>query len=63
GWHRHFQGWHRHFQANSVKDRRVLSFVRLGKEVFRRLEYHINEPAIRWAQSTLILMARNNYRA
>lgn len=56
-------GWHRHFQANSIKNRRVLSFVRLGKEVFRRLEYHINDSAIRWAQSTLILMARNNYRA
>lgn len=56
-------GWHRHFQANTIKKRRVLSFVRLGKEVFRRLEYHISESTIRWAQQELIIMARRSYRA
>ena len=33
----------------AVEDRRVLSFMRLGKDTFRQLEYHINEPVIRWA--------------
>ncbi|ELR64466.1 Mobile element protein [Photobacterium marinum] len=56
-------GWHRHFQANTIKKRRVLSFVRLGKEVFRRMEYHITDSTLRWAQQELIMMARSSYHA
>ncbi|GGB07795.1 hypothetical protein GCM10007414_21500 [Agarivorans gilvus] len=42
-------GWQRHFQANTIRERAVLSVVRLGKEVRRRTEYIITEQRIRWA--------------
>ncbi|EGQ9310365.1 IS4 family transposase, partial [Vibrio vulnificus] len=35
------QGWDRHFQANTVRNRNVLSTVRLGMEVLRRPDYEI----------------------
>ena len=35
--------WHRHFQANTVKHKRVLSFVFLGREVYRNPDYHLDD--------------------
>ncbi len=35
------QGWDRHFQANTVRNRNVLSTVRLGMEVLRWPDYEI----------------------
>ena len=34
-------GWQRHFQANTIRDRRVLSLVFLGREVYRNPAYPI----------------------
>ncbi len=42
-------GWQRRFQANTIRDRNVLSVLRLGKEVRRRPEYSIKESHFRWA--------------
>ena len=41
GIHAQQQGWDRHFQANTVRNRNVLSTVRLGMEVLRRPDYEI----------------------
>ena len=41
GTHAQQQGWDRHFQANTVRNRNVLSTVRLGMEVLRRPDYEI----------------------
>ncbi|MBN9871325.1 hypothetical protein H1231_26875, partial [Klebsiella pneumoniae] len=35
------QGWDKHFQANTVRNRNVLSTVRLGMEVLRHSGYTI----------------------
>lgn len=32
------QGWDKHFQANTVRNRNVLSTVRLGMEVLRHCQ-------------------------
>ncbi|MCF9726416.1 IS4 family transposase, partial [Vibrio parahaemolyticus] len=39
GIHAQSQGWERHFQANTVRNRNVLSTIRLGMEVLRRPDY------------------------
>ena len=41
GIHAQQQGWDRHFQANTIRNRNVLSTVRLGMEVLRRPDYEI----------------------
>ncbi|EGQ9765780.1 IS4 family transposase, partial [Vibrio alginolyticus] len=41
GTHAQRQGWDRHFQANTVRNRNVLSTVRLGMEVLRRPDYEV----------------------
>lgn len=41
GIHAQQQGWDRHFQANTVRERNVLSTVRLGMEVLRRPDYEM----------------------
>ena len=41
GVHAQKQGWDKHFQANTVRDRNVLSTVRLGLEVLRHSGYAI----------------------
>ncbi|MCG7762384.1 IS4 family transposase, partial [Vibrio parahaemolyticus] len=41
GIHAQSQGWERHFQANTVRNRNVLSTIRLGMEVLRRPDYEI----------------------
>lgn len=41
GVHAQKQGWDKHFQANTVKNRNVLSTVRLGMEVLRHSGYTI----------------------
>ena len=35
------QGWDRHLQANTVRNRNILSTVRLGMEVLRRADYKL----------------------
>ena len=39
GVHSQKQGWDKHFQANTVRNRNVLSTVRLGMEVLRHSGY------------------------
>lgn len=39
--HAQQQGWDRHFQTNTVRNRNVLSTVRLGMEALRRPGYEI----------------------
>lgn len=42
--------WARQFQANTIRNRPVLSLIRLGREVRKRSQhYQINEDDIRWA--------------
>ena len=41
GVHAQKQGWDKHFQANTVRNRNVLSTVRLGMEVLRHSGYTI----------------------
>jgi hypothetical protein len=42
--------WTRQFQANTIRNRPVLSLIRLGREVRKRSQhYQINEDDIRWA--------------
>lgn len=41
GVHAQKQGWDKHFQANTVRNRNVLSTVRLGMEVLRHSGYRI----------------------
>lgn len=41
GIHAQNQGWERHFQANTLRNRNVLSTIRLGMEVLRRPDYEI----------------------
>jgi hypothetical protein len=41
GVHAQKQGWDKHFQANTVRNRNVLSTVRLGMEVLRHSGYAI----------------------
>ena len=42
--------WARQFQANTIRNRPVLSLIRLGREVRKRSQhYQINEHDIRWA--------------
>ena len=44
------QHWERAFQANTTRHRRVLSIIRLGREVRKRAsDYKISEAQIRWA--------------
>ena len=44
------QHWERAFQANTIHHRRVLSIIRLGREVRKRAsDYKISEAQIRWA--------------
>ena len=44
------QHWERAFQANTTRHRRVLSIIRLGREVRKRTsDYKIDEAQIRWA--------------
>lgn len=44
GVHAQNQGWDKHFQANTVKNRNVLSTVRLGMEVLRHSGYTLRNP-------------------
>ncbi|MCS7453762.1 hypothetical protein NZ027_25575, partial [Escherichia coli] len=39
-------GWDKHFQANTVRNRNVLSTVRLGMEVLRHSGYTITREAL-----------------
>ncbi|MCO7186786.1 IS4 family transposase, partial [Pseudoalteromonas sp. XMcav2-N] len=41
--------WQRKFQANTIRERAVLSTVRLGKEVRRRNDYVMTGKQLRWA--------------
>ncbi|ALU44945.1 IS4 family transposase [Pseudoalteromonas rubra] len=41
--------WQRKFQANTIRERAVLSTVRLGKEVRRRSDYVMTGKQLRWA--------------
>ena len=44
------QHWERAFQANTTRHRRVLSIIRLGREVRKRAsDYKINTTQITWA--------------
>lgn len=44
------QHWERAFQANTTRHRRVLSIIRLGREVRKRAsDFKISEVQIRWA--------------
>ena len=43
GVHAQKQGWDKHFQANTVRNRNVLSTVRLGMEVLRHSGYNNNK--------------------
>ncbi len=43
GVHAQKQGWDKHFQANTVRNRNVLSTVRLGMEVFAAFWLHNNK--------------------
>lgn len=49
------QNWQRVFQANTTRHGRVLSIIRLGREVRKRAtDYKINSEQIRWAISQYI---------
>ncbi|USD68289.1 IS4 family transposase [Vibrio sp. SCSIO 43136] len=41
--------WQKDFQANTIRNRRVLSIPRLGREVRSHKRYHIREQQYRWA--------------
>ena len=56
GVHAQKQGWDKHFQANTVRNRNVLSTVRLGMEVLRHSGYTITREDLLVAA---ILLAQN----
>ena len=53
GVHAQKQGWDKHFQANTVRNRNVLSTVRLGMEVLRHSGYTITREDS-WLQPCLL---------
>ncbi len=55
-------GWQRRFQANTIRDRNVLSVLRLGKEVRRRPEYSIKESHFRWAWGEFLKLVNTSGR-
>jgi hypothetical protein len=40
------KGWQKHFQANTVRNKNVLSTIRLGKEVLRHKSYKLRKQDI-----------------
>ncbi|HAS6055222.1 TPA: IS4 family transposase, partial [Vibrio vulnificus] len=59
GVHAQNQGWDKHFQANTVKNRNVLSTVRLGMEVLRHSGYTITREDLLAAAT---LLAQNLFK-
>nr|BAL43367.1 IS10 transposes [Photobacterium damselae subsp. damselae] len=59
GVHSQKQGWDKHFQANTVRNRNVLSTVRLGMEVLRHSGYTITREDLLVAA---ILLAQNLFK-
>ncbi|NMR95478.1 IS4 family transposase, partial [Vibrio parahaemolyticus] len=59
GVHGQKQGWDKHFQANTVKNRNVLSTVRLGMEVLRHSGYTITREDLLAAAT---LLAQNLFK-
>ncbi len=57
GVHAQKQGWDKHFQANTVRNRNVLSTVRLGMEVLRHSGYTITREDLLVAAT---LLAQNH---
>ncbi|MEI8633119.1 IS4 family transposase [Vibrio sp. PP-XX7] len=59
GVHAQKQGWDKHFQANTVRNRNVLSTVRLGMEVLRHSGYTITREDLLVAAT---LLAQNLFK-
>ncbi len=54
GVHAQKQGWDKHFRANTVRNRNVLSTVRLGMEVLRHSGYTTTREDSLWLQPCLL---------
>jgi hypothetical protein len=50
----------RQFQANTYRDKRVLSFVYLGKEVLKKMPYVINKKSVIHAQHCLLILLQES---
>ena len=57
------QNWERAFQANTIRNRRVLSIIRLGREVRKRAkDYKMNSAQITWAIGQYIIWVHKEGR-
>ena len=48
------EGLHRYFQANTIKNKRILSYVFLGRRIIKHREYNLSEDLLISAFSALI---------